>query len=158
MIAKLKYEYWSLFLWILSLIGIGGLIGATTKPELHSWYHQLLRSPLTPPNYVFPLVWTILYGMLGGCGWLLWRQAAQPSTIRRLYLLQLVLNWAWTPVFFGCHLIGSALVILLLMDVLVSLMLYYAYPYQRYIMILLIPYLWWLLFASYLNGYIWYYN
>jgi hypothetical protein len=62
-------NHFSLIIWIVALIVIGGVIGSLTKPEISAWYSTLNRSPLTPPNYVFPVAWTILYGIIGGCGW-----------------------------------------------------------------------------------------
>jgi benzodiazapine receptor len=53
----------SLIIWIMALIGIGGIIGSLTKPEISTWYSTLNPSTLTPPNYV-PLAWTILYALL----------------------------------------------------------------------------------------------
>ncbi|MBK2005765.1 tryptophan-rich sensory protein [Francisella orientalis] len=51
----------------MALIAIGGVIGSFTKPEISTWYSTLHRSTLTPPNYVFPIAWTILYGIIGAC-------------------------------------------------------------------------------------------
>ena len=62
----------SLIIWILGLITIGSVIGSLTKPEIATWYSTLHRSRLTPPNYVFPIAWTILYGIIGASGWLIW--------------------------------------------------------------------------------------
>jgi tryptophan-rich sensory protein len=77
----------SLIIWIVALIPIGGVIGSLTKPEISTWYSTLNRSNLTPPNYVFPIAWTILYGIIGACGWLIWRKAAftKLSVIKTLY-------------------------------------------------------------------------
>ncbi|KJV55578.1 tspO/MBR family protein [Orientia chuto str. Dubai] len=71
--------YLSLILSIVALIAIGGAIGSLTKPEISTWYSTLYRSTLTPPNCVFPVVWTILYGIIGACGWLIWRPQAFPK-------------------------------------------------------------------------------
>lgn len=68
-----------LIIWIMALITIGGVIGSLTKPEIGTWYSVLNRSPLTPPNYVFPVAWTILYGIIGACGWLIWGSKAFPK-------------------------------------------------------------------------------
>lgn len=59
----------SLIIWIAALISVGGAIGSLTKPEISTWYSTLNRAPLIPPNYVFPVVWTILYSIIGACGW-----------------------------------------------------------------------------------------
>ncbi len=150
----------SLILWIVALIAIGGVIGSLTKPEISTWYSTLNRSPLTPPNYVFPIAWTILYGIIGACGWLIWRPQAFPklSIIKTLYVAQLILNWSWTPLFFHYHLTRLSLVVLVAMDILIVTLICLAYPKMRAVSLLMIPYLSWILFASYLNFYIWWYN
>jgi tryptophan-rich sensory protein len=147
----------SLIIWIVALIAIGGVIGSLTKPEISTWYSTLNRSTLTPPNYVFPVAWTILYGIIGACGWLIWRPHALPklSVIKTLYVIQLILNWSWTPLFFHYHLTGFSLVVLGLMDILVGILIFLAYQKMKAVSLLMIPYLSWILFATYLNFYIW---
>lgn len=150
----------SLIVWIMALIAIGGVIGSLTKPEINTWYSTLNRSTLTPPNYVFPVAWTILYGIIGVCGWLIWRASSFPklSIIKTLYVAQLILNWSWTPLFFHYHLTGLSLVVLGTMDIFVFALICLAYKKIRAASLLMIPYLSWILFASYLNFYIWQYN
>lgn len=153
-------HYLSLILWITGILLIGSVIGSLTKAEIHSWYSTLNRSPLTPPNYVFPIAWTILYGIIGICGWIIW-QASSFSGLRllkSLYLMQLILNWCWTPLFFHYHWRGFSLVVLGGMDMAVSMIVYCAYPKVRVVSLLMVPYLLWILFATYLNFYIWQYN
>ena len=153
-------KYFSLIIWILGLIAIGSVIGSLTKPEISTWYSTLHRSTLTPPNYVFPVAWTILYGIIGACGWLIWRESQFPklSVTKALYVTQLILNWSWTPLFFHYHLTGISLVVLGLMDILVGTITWLAYQKMKAVSLLLIPYLSWILFASYLNFYIWWCN
>ncbi len=150
----------SLIIWIVALIVIGGGIGSLTKPEISAWYNTLNRSNLTPPNYVFPVAWTILYGIIGACGWVIWRTQAfqQLKVIKTLYVTGLILNWSWTPLFFHYHLTGLSLMILVLMDILVGMIIWLSCRKIRSVSLLMIPYLLWIVFASYLNFYIWKYN
>lgn len=150
----------SLIIWIVSLIVLGGGIGSLTKPEINSWYSTLNRSPLTPPNYIFPIAWTILYGIIGACGWIIWRNSYFPKLkmLKVLYLIQLILNWSWAPLFFLHHLSGLALIVLISMNILVGIIILLAYSKIRLLSVLMIPYLFWILFASYLNLYIWLHN
>ncbi len=150
-------NYFSLIIWIVALITIGGVIGSLTKPEISTWYSTLNRSTLTPPNYVFPVAWTILYGIIGVCGWFIWRSQAFPklSIIKTLYVAQLILNWSWTPLFFHYHLTGLSLVVLVAMDILVATIIWLSYRKIRLVSVLMMPYLLWILFATYLNLYIW---
>jgi tryptophan-rich sensory protein len=158
--TKANKTYLSLIIWIVALIAAGGAIGSLTKTEINSWYNMLIRSPLTPENYVFPIAWTILYAMLGSCGWLIWRKQPFPelNIIKSLYVLGLILNWSWTPLFFYYNLTLFSLIVLVAMDIMVGWIIYLTYTTIRTVSLLMIPYLLWILFASYLNLYIWLYN
>jgi len=161
-----KYKkYISLTIWITVVISVGALIGSFTKPqpnnEIHNWYFNIKKSPLTPPNYIFPIAWTILYAMIGFSGWVLWQQASNIKNlkiIKGLYLAQMLLNWSWTPLFFGCHLIGLSLLVLILMDIIVALLIFASYGKIKSAAIAMVPYFLWILFATHLNLYIWEYN
>lgn len=159
---KLSYRnrYLTLFTWILALVAIGSFIGSLTIDEISTWYNTLNRSPLTPPNYVFPVVWNILYSIIGVCGWIIWRNKTLPvlNTIKTLYVTQLILNWSWTPLFFYFHLILTSLLILISMVIIVGMIILLAYPKIKTVSLLMIPYLLWILIATYLNLYIWLYN
>lgn len=155
-----KKNYLYLIIWIVLLITIGGFIGSLTKPEISNWYNTLNRSSLTPPNYVFPIAWTILYGIIGACGWVMWSSPSSQKlkTLKILYITQLILNWSWTPLFFHYHLTAISLIILGCMDILVGMIIWLAYPQMKSASLLMIPYLFWILFASYLNFHIWLYH
>lgn len=153
-------EYLSLLIWIGSLIVIGSCLGILTKSGVDSWYITLDRSPLTPPNYIFGIAWTILYAMIATSGWIIWRsnQFAELNSIKNLYIFQLILNWSWTPLFFTYHLKGISLLCLSAIIALVALIIFKSYKKIRNAGLILIPYLLWLLFAAHLNFYIWQYN
>ncbi len=153
-------NYLTLILWIGALILIGSVIGSLSKTEINTWYSTLNRSSLTPPNYLFPIAWTILYTIIAICGWLIWRASSFPGLrlIKALYVLQLMLNWSWTPWFFRYHLTGVSLVSLVVMDSAVIMIIYLGYAKVRPVSLLMIPYLLWILFATHLNFYIWQYN
>ncbi len=150
----------SLIIWIIGLIAIGAIIGSLTKPEITTWYSTLNRSSLTPPNYVFPIVWTILYSMIGACGWLIWntQACAQLTVIKIVYATQLILNWSWPFSFFVYHSTGLALIILGTMNILVGALIILTHQEMKAVSLMMIPYLSWIAFASYLNFYIWFYN
>lgn len=153
-------NYMALIIWIASLVLVGSSIGALTNSSVDTWYMALNRSPLTPPNYFFGIAWSILYVMIATSGWMIWRSKpfAELKLIKTGYIIQLVLNWSWTPLFFSYHLTGLALICLSLIIILVALMIIKAYTKINIAMLLLIPYLLWLLFAFQLNFYIWHYN
>ena len=153
-------EYLSLGLWVSGLLVISSVLGTLTRSNIDSWYTTLNRSVLTPPSYVFPIAWTLLYIMIAFSGWTLWRTQsfAKLILIKRLYIMQLLLNWSWSPLFFYYHLTGISLVSLVAMDVSVALIVYFSYAKIRSVSMLMLPYLGWILFATYLNFYIWQYN
>ncbi|RZI45541.1 tryptophan-rich sensory protein [Rickettsiales endosymbiont of Peranema trichophorum] len=152
----LNKNYLSLIIWITLVIGVGFIIGYSTKPDVSTWYNSIPRSPLTPPNYVFPIVWTILYAVIGTCGWIIWSSKPIPQLphIKALYILHLVLNWSWTPLFFHYHLVHISLLVLVVMNILVSILILLSYSTIKSVSILMAPYLLWILFATYLNYYI----
>lgn len=155
-----KKSYISLMLWVGGLIGIGWMLGSITKAEVHTWYGTLNRLALTPPSYMFGIVWTLLYAMMGLSAWILWRQQAFSglTLIKSLYVPQLLLNWSWTPLFFRYHCIALSLIVLLLMNITVAMLIYLSYRRIPWVSLLMSPYGLWLVFAAYLNFYIWQHN
>ena len=77
--------------------------GASFPPG--DWYERLAKPPWRPPNWLFGPAWAILYLTIAVSGWLVWRTAGLAGAVLPLaiYLVQLVLNAAWTPIFFGLH-------------------------------------------------------
>ncbi len=149
-------KYFSLIMWMVALMAIGAFIGLLTTAEIGFWYNNLNRSFLTPPNYVFSIVWTILYALIGASGWLIWSSNfLDRKNLKILYCMQLVLNWSWTFFFFKYHLIGAAFIILCAIDFLVAMIIWLSYSKIKSVSFFMIPYAVWILFASYLNYYIW---
>lgn len=146
----------SLVVWIIALVSIGYALGLLTKTSVNGWYLTLNRSSLSPPNYIFGVVWTLLYIMLGISGWLIWksRQFLGLDAIKQLFIVQLFLNWSWTPLFFYFNKINLALVCIVCLTALVWLLSILCFKSLKKVSLLLIPYGLWLLFASYLNLFI----
>jgi len=124
---------------------------------LNHWYYTLHRSSLTPPGYVIGMVWTFLYILIGTAGWCIWGEK-RFKTLQSLYLLQLVLNWTWSPMFFNFHWILPAFLSILLNVFCVGRIILLSFVKIPAVAFLLLPYFFWLLFAGYLNFYIWYFN
>ena len=82
---------------------LAAMTGAFFRPG--EWYERLKKPSWRPPNRLFAPVWTVLYVMIAVSGWLVWREAgfAGAALPLAIYALQLVLNAAWTPLFFGLH-------------------------------------------------------
>lgn len=150
-------NYLSMIIWIAFLLFVGSVMGALTKSDIDSWYIHLSRSSLTPPNYIFPIAWTILYIMIAISGWMIWQSkiVSELRTLKIIYILQLMLNWSWTPLFFYYHLTGISFFILLMLDIAVIMIIYLTHRKIRLVSLLMFPYLMWILFASYLNYFIW---
>ena len=149
-----------LLLWILVLQLMGYGMGMVTEPNLDPWYLSLYKSAFTPPGYVFGIVWSILYVMLALVGWQLYL-GGKPEKITRLkfaFVVQLVLNWLWTPLFFHLHLSGAALICLMAIVLFTTGFLISAWQQFRLLFWLMLPYWLWVCFASYLNFVIWHGN
>lgn len=155
-----RYPIVSLFLWILLIVGLGSSIGIFFGPD--AWFKSLVKPSWNPPGWVFGPAWTMLYTMMAISVWWMRRDIEASDRERtiamRLFWLQLLLNLAWTPIFFGLHQAGLAFVeICLLWFVALAT----AVAFGKISSIagyLLAPYLAWLSFALVLNGTIWLLN
>ena len=117
------------------------------------WYNSLTKPVLNPQAKIFPPVWTILY-ILIFISLFLFINASSTSSKYKGYIyfaIQLFLNLIWSPVFFIMQNIGFALFIIILLDIFVFLTIKNFYKFSKISAILLIPYLLWILFATYLN-------
>ena len=121
------------------------------------WYATLAKPPWNPPSWVFGPVWTLLYTLMAVAAWLVWRRggfAVQRGPLI-CYLVQLALNAAWTPLFFGLHQPGWALADILLLWLALTATLAAFWRVHRAASWLLVPYLAWVSFASALNFELW---
>jgi len=135
----------------------GAVGGSITATSVRTWYLTLTKPPGTPPNWVFAPVWTTLFVMMGVAAWRVWRvQRTGPAL--RLWGWQLAVNVMWTPVFFGLHSPRFALVIILTLLVLVAATIRVFLRIDRWAALLLLPYLGWSLYATYLNTGFWWLN
>jgi len=132
-------------------------IGAAFSPD--AWFRGLIKPWFQPPNTWFGPVWTLLYTLMAIAFWrvLISRKPERPRAIG-LFLLQLALNAAWSPAFFGAHAIGGALLIMVLLVPSVAATIWLFWRIERVAAWLLVPYLAWLLFALALNAAIWQLN
>lgn len=145
--------------WAICLLA--GAIGAfATQSSVQTWYPTLEKPTFTPPGWLFGPVWTVLYLAMGVALYLIWQRRHRPyaSGALRLFGLQLVLNAAWSVVFFGGQAIGGGLVVIgLLTFFLISTVLAF-HRVHRPAAYWLVPYLAWVIFAAVLNAYIWVLN
>ena len=115
-------------------------------------YTNLNQPPLSPPGWLFPVMWAILYALMGIASYLIWR-SDDPGRKQALtlYVIQLAVNFIWPIIFFRWQLYWVAVVVILLLVVLVIATMRSFYAIDKRAAYLLIPYLLWLLFATYLN-------
>ena len=152
--AQLRASFFRWALFLVPLIVLLGFLSGQIGGSADSAWFSALQKPVTfPPPATFGLVWSLLYAMMGVALALVC--AAWGARFRRLaiiaFVLQLLINLAWSPVFFGAHQITAALAILLALDVAVSLTIALFWRVRRLAAWLLAPYLAWILFATLLN-------
>lgn len=151
--TKLQKTF-GLIAWI-SACSLAGIFGAQFEPGF--WYETLHKPAWTPPNWIFPIVWPFLYVLMGISGWLLWKEHSFSSNRQefRWFGLQLLLNAIWSWIFFGLHMIATALAEILLLwpAILFTCLLFW--KKKRIAGLLLIPYLGWVAYAAALNFAIW---
>ena len=121
---------------------------------MNTWYETLQRPKLTPPDWVFGPVWTVLYVMIAVSIFLFIRKYKSENGygIYALVVLHLIFNFSWTGIFFGLKAPGLALIDILLLDISLVFMIRYFWQADVVSSILLWPYLIWVLFATYLNA------
>jgi tryptophan-rich sensory protein len=117
------------------------------------WYAMLVRPAVTPPDWVFPVAWSALYVLLGLA--LAMILNARGSRLRgaaiALFVIQLLLNLAWSPVFFGMHQVSTALILLIVLFVAALATTFLFGRIRSLAAWLMVPYLAWLCFAGTLN-------
>jgi tryptophan-rich sensory protein len=148
-------KWWRIALLTVPLIVIAGsAIGLLSNSGTdNSWYAPLAKPSFQPPGWAFGVVWTALYSMMGIALALVISAPLTPRRTRALWLfgLQLALNFAWSPLFFGNGMIDAGLLILFAMNVLVTMTIITFWRIQPLAGALLIPYLAWLCIATALN-------
>ena len=140
----------------LALVGIAALSGVQFQPG--AWYEALRKPPLTPPNWIFPPVWTALYVAIAVAGWLVWRARGDRAVPIALWGAQLALNALWSFLFFGLHRPGLALAEIAVLLAVIAATIAACARVRPLAGALLLPYAAWVAFASYLNAGIWYLN
>ncbi|ESX76545.1 CrtK/TspO family sensor protein [Mesorhizobium sp. LSHC416B00] len=139
----------SLLLFLLLVLGGGLLIGYATLPG--EWYASLAKPPFNPPNWVFAPAWTLLYVLIAVAGWRTWERERAGAAMK-IWALQLVLNFAWSPTFFGAKQMGPALVVILALLASIALFIATVWNRDRVSGWLFAPYALWVAFATLLNA------
>jgi benzodiazapine receptor len=138
----------TLAIFLALVVGVGALIGTQTQPG--AWYDQLQKPPLNPPNWVFGPVWFTLYVMIAIAGWRVWMDDPK-STTMKVWGAQMLLNWAWSPVWFGANMPWLAFAIIVAMWLSIVGFILTVRHRDKLAAWLFVPYLAWVSFATYLN-------
>ncbi len=139
---------------ILIPLAVGALAAFLTRDNM-MLYDEIIQPPLAPPAIVFPIVWTILYTLMGiGCARVYLQKDVMQNAVSKalnVYALQLAFNFCWSLIFFNLRAFFGAFVWLIVLWLLVAVMLIRFNRVDKAAAIINIPYLVWLTFAAYLN-------
>ncbi len=151
---KKSKKYTGLAGWLM-LSFTAGAAGIIVEPG--NWYQALIKPTWTPPDWVFPVVWPVLYICMGISAWLVWKDTGfdKSRDALTLFLVQLMLNVLWSWLFFGLHQVGTALADIILLWIIILFTILAFSFYNRLAAWLLVPYLLWVGFATALNFSIW---
>jgi benzodiazapine receptor len=142
-------QWWTITPFLVAVIAVAGL-GGLAAANARSTYDALELPAFAPPGWLFGPVWSVLYLFIGVAGWQLWRARGWDGVLW-LWVGQLALNLAWTPLFFSADRYVLALVDIVALDLAVAALVVLAWRTSRVAAGLLVPYLAWVLFATALN-------
>ncbi|MDP1835299.1 MAG: TspO/MBR family protein [Chlamydiales bacterium] len=152
-------KWTSLALCLIVCVGGGWVTGLVTEDSVTTWYPTLVKPSWTPPNYLFPIAWTILYTLMAIA---LWKVIIAPTrnkqTAYSLFGLQLVLNFIWSFLFFYLESPGLGLIDIILMWIAIVATMAAFWRHSQVATYLLLPYLAWVSYAFSLNLFIWMHN
>lgn len=149
----MKYSWPALLILLAIPIGVG-MLSSTLSGDVGAIFNTLPKPPLTPPSWVFPVMWTILYVLMGIASYLVFTSDGSGTAISRalsLYFFQLVFNFFWPILFFRLGQYGLSLLWIVALLGLIALTMVHFYPISPSATYLLIPYFLWVAFATYLN-------
>ena len=149
----MKQKWKQLIVCLLIPLAVGALSALLSGGGMAA-FDQMNKPPLSPPGWLFPVVWTVLYLLMGFASWLVLTSGAPQPKIRKAliaYGLQLAVNFFWSIIFFGAELYLFAFVWLLLLWMLIIWTMVKFYDIRQLAGELLLPYLLWVTFAGYLN-------
>lgn len=146
---------WLGLLVFLGLVAGAAVLGAMAMPD--AWYASLQKPSFNPPGWIFGPTWTFLYILMAVAAWRVYRMDGWGLAIG-LWLIQLAVNAAWSPIFFGMHRIDLALLTIIALDILVIATMAVFFRKDLIAGWLMLPYLGWIAFATALNLTIWQLN
>lgn len=156
----MKIKWKLLIIFILIPLAVGGISGLLSRNGMQD-FEMVTKPPLSPPSWLFPVVWTILYTLMGIASYLVFTSGAMQKTVGlalRVYALQLIFNFFWSLIFFNLqnYLLAFIWLILLLALMITNFILFF--KILKPAGYLFIPYIIWVSFAGYLNLAIYFLN
>ena len=151
-------KHWKTFaIAILITEAVGGLSGWLTKEGARQYAESVAQPPLSPPPFVFPIAWGLLFALMGISAARIWLAPASPqrTDALRIFALQLAFNFFWSLIFFNFQAYGFALVWLAVLWLMIAWMIVRFYAVSAKAAALQIPYFLWVTFAAYLNFGVW---
>lgn len=136
-------------LYILTPLIGGSIVGLIINKSID--YNYLVNPPLSPPSYLFPIVWNILYLLIGISYYIYRKNNNDDSLTIRLYYIQLILNYLWSIIFFTLKLRTLAVIWIIILAITIIYLMIRFYKEEITSFYLFIPYILWVLFATYLN-------
>lgn len=141
------------YVWpVLLCLAIGFTASKFQSESMIEWYPYLEKSNLTPPNLAFPIVWSVLYVFMGVALGSILNKGCKKEVY--VWTGQMLLNFMWSIIFFTCRMPLWGFLDILLLDIFVLYFILLTYKKDKLAMYLFIPYMVWLLIATYLNAYI----
>lgn len=147
----MQIDYIKLIVSIVICLLIGFIAGISTSKSIDSWYSKIKKPTFNPPSWIFGPVWTILYVLMGVSLYLLWTSKIDNRLAIMFFVIQLVLNFLWSYLFFGLQNPLIAFIEIVILWIMIILTMIYAYPVSQTASLLMIPYILWVTFASILN-------
>lgn len=152
--------WWKILICSLGILGLGTLSGLASMGDFKVWYNTLNKPFFTPPSWLFGPAWTVLYILMGGSLAIIWQivSISRYPIIKKfakrglvIFLIHLLFNLAWSPIFFGLQMPGLALIVIFIMLALIFILIRHFFRLDRLSAFLLVPYFLWVLFATALN-------
>lgn len=148
-----KFDLKKILISIAIPLSVGGISALIVNGNTDI-YSKINQPPLAPPSWIFPVVWTVLYLLMGISLYIVWNTRTDSGKKQLAFLLfgiQLFLNLIWSPIFFGLQLFLPALIVLVFTWIFTAAMIVSFYAISKPAALLQIPYIIWLTFAGYLN-------
>ncbi|MBA3238429.1 MAG: tryptophan-rich sensory protein [Parachlamydiaceae bacterium] len=157
---KQKYLWFSFIFFIIVCLIVQIVVSHWTKESVSAWYPTLVKPSWTPPDWIFGPVWSLLYIMIAISGWLIYKAeySHNRSLALMLYAGQLALNLIWSFLFFSLRSPILGLIDIILLNIFIILTIIKAWSVRPLASLLMIPYLFWIMYATSLNAGIWLLN